>query len=47
MNNEPLLRMQNIKKVFSGVTALDNVNLTLERVKFTRWSAKTARENLL
>jgi ribose transport system ATP-binding protein len=31
MNNEPLLRMQNIKKVFSGVTALDNVNLTLEK----------------
>jgi ribose transport system ATP-binding protein len=27
----PLLRMEQIKKVFSGVTALDNVNLTLER----------------
>lgn len=31
MNNEPLLRMQNIRKVFSGVVALDDVNLTLER----------------
>jgi len=31
MTNEPLLRMQNIRKVFSGVVALDNVNLTLER----------------
>jgi len=31
MINEPLLRMQNIRKVFSGVVALDNVNLTLER----------------
>ena len=30
MTNEPLLRMQNIRKVFSGVVALDNVNLTLE-----------------
>jgi ribose transport system ATP-binding protein len=29
--NEPLLRMQNIRKVFSGVVALDDVNLTLER----------------
>lgn len=31
MNNEPLLRMKNIRKVFSGVVALDNVDLTLER----------------
>ncbi len=31
MNNEPLLRMQNIRKVFSGVAALDGVDLTLER----------------
>jgi ribose transport system ATP-binding protein len=31
MNNEPLLRMQKIRKVFSGVVALDSVNLTLER----------------
>src|SRR5687767_4083730 len=31
MNNEPLLRMQNIRKVLSGVVALDNVDLTLER----------------
>ena len=31
MNNEPLLRMQNIRKVFSGVVALDDVNFTLER----------------
>src|SRR4028119_1915068 len=31
MTNEPLLRMQNIRKVFSGVVALDNVSLTLER----------------
>ena len=31
MNNEPLLRMQNIRKIFSGVVALDNVDLTLER----------------
>src|SRR4028119_406701 len=30
MTNEPLLRMQNIRKVFSGVVALDNVSLTLE-----------------
>ena len=29
MNNEPLLRMQGITKVFSGVKALDNVDLTL------------------
>ena len=31
MNNESLLRMQNIRKVFSGVVALDDVNFTLER----------------
>ncbi|HEX8639028.1 MAG TPA: sugar ABC transporter ATP-binding protein [Pyrinomonadaceae bacterium] len=31
MNNEPLLRMQKIRKVFSGVVALDGVDLTLER----------------
>jgi ribose transport system ATP-binding protein len=31
MTNDPLLRMQNIRKVFSGVVALDNVSLTLER----------------
>jgi ribose transport system ATP-binding protein len=31
MTNEPLLRMQNIRKVFSGVVALDKVDLTLER----------------
>ncbi|SFQ81440.1 sugar ABC transporter ATP-binding protein [Hymenobacter arizonensis] len=31
MTNEPLLRMHNIRKVFSGVVALDNVSLTLER----------------
>lgn len=31
MNNEPLLRMQNIRKVFSGVVALDDVDFTLER----------------
>ena len=30
MNNQPLLRMENISKVFSGVKALDNVSLTLE-----------------
>jgi len=29
--NEPLLRMQNIRKVFSGVVALDDVDFTLER----------------
>lgn len=28
-NDNPLLRMENIKKVFSGVTALDNVSLNL------------------
>ncbi len=31
MNNEPILRMQGITKVFSGVKALDNIDLTLER----------------
>ena len=31
MTNEPLLRMENIRKVFSGVVALDNVNLTLQK----------------
>ncbi|HZI17286.1 MAG TPA: sugar ABC transporter ATP-binding protein [Pyrinomonadaceae bacterium] len=31
MSNEPLLRMEGITKVFSGVTALDGVSLTLER----------------
>src|SRR4028119_1612932 len=31
MANELLLRMQNIRKVFSGVVALDDVNFTLER----------------
>ena len=31
MNNEPLLRMQNIRKVFSGVVALNDVDFTLER----------------
>ncbi len=31
MENEPLLRMQKIRKVFSGVVALDNVDLTLQR----------------
>lgn len=30
MNNEPLLRMQKIRKVFSGVVALNDVDLTLE-----------------
>lgn len=30
-NDNPLLRMENIRKVFSGVAALDNVSLTLER----------------
>ncbi len=29
MTNEPLLRMENIRKVFSGVVALDDVDLTL------------------
>lgn len=29
MNTDPLLRMQNIRKVFSGVVALDEVDLTL------------------
>ena len=31
MTSEPLLRMQKIRKVFSGVVALDAVDLTLER----------------
>ncbi|MGH9945382.1 MAG: sugar ABC transporter ATP-binding protein, partial [Pyrinomonadaceae bacterium] len=31
MNNEPLLRMEGITKIFSGVTALAGVDLTLER----------------
>jgi ribose transport system ATP-binding protein len=31
MNNEPLLRMQNIRKVFSGVVALDDVDFALGR----------------
>ena len=31
MNTESLLQMSGIRKVFSGVVALDNVNLTLER----------------
>lgn len=31
MTTEPLLRMQNIRKVFSGVVALDDVDFTLER----------------
>lgn len=31
MTTEPLLRMQNIRKVFSGVVALDRVDFTLER----------------
>ena len=33
MTNEPLLRMQNIRKVFSGVVALDNVNFELQRAE--------------
>ncbi|MDT7543099.1 MAG: galactofuranose transport system ATP-binding protein [Acidobacteriota bacterium] len=31
MSNAPLLRMEGIRKVFSGVTALDGVDFTLER----------------
>ena len=31
MNNEPLLRMEGITKIFSGVTALDGVDFTLLR----------------
>ena len=31
MTNEPLLQMRKIRKVFSGVVALDGVDLTLER----------------
>ena len=31
MDTEPLLRMQKIRKVFSGVAALDDVDFTLER----------------
>ncbi|HWS56345.1 MAG TPA: sugar ABC transporter ATP-binding protein [Pyrinomonadaceae bacterium] len=31
MSNEPLLRMEGITKVFSGVVALDGVDFTLER----------------
>ncbi|HRH46471.1 MAG TPA: sugar ABC transporter ATP-binding protein [Pyrinomonadaceae bacterium] len=31
MNDAPLLKMQNIRKVFSGVVALDDVNFTLEK----------------
>lgn len=31
MSNEPLLRMEGIRKVFSGHVALDNVNFQLER----------------
>ena len=31
MNTEPLLRMEKIRKVFSGVVALDDVDLTLQR----------------
>ena len=31
MNNEPLLRMEKIRKVFSGVVALDAVDLTLAK----------------
>ena len=31
MSNQPLLRMEGITKVFSGVVALDGVDLALER----------------
>jgi galactofuranose transport system ATP-binding protein len=31
MTNEPLLRMEGIRKVFSGVVALDGVDVTVER----------------
>src|SRR6201996_9598395 len=31
MKNEPLLRMEGIRKVFSGVVALDGVDVTVER----------------
>src|ERR671933_793372 len=31
MNNEPLLRMEGIRKLFSGVVALDGVDFRLER----------------
>lgn len=31
MDKEPLLRMRKIRKIFSGVTALDDVDFTLER----------------
>src|SRR5919206_664244 len=31
MSNEPLLRMEGIRKVFSGVVALDGVDVSVER----------------
>ena len=31
MSNQPLLRMEGIRKVFSGVVALDGVDCTVER----------------
>ena len=31
MNEQPLLRMEGIRKVFSGVVALDGVDFQLER----------------
>jgi ABC-type sugar transport system ATPase subunit len=31
MSNEPLLRMEGIRKLFSGVVALDGVDVTVER----------------
>lgn len=36
------ITLENISKQFPGVLALDNVNLTLKKAKFTVWRAKTA-----
>lgn len=35
------ITLENISKQFPGVLALDNVNLTLKKAKFTVWQDRT------
>ena len=39
--SEYILEMNHITKEFSGVKALDDVNIQVKKVRFTRYAART------
>ena len=43
--DEVAVEMRNIVKKFGDFTANDGINLVVHRARFTRFSAKTARES--